>query len=194
MRRPCQSRRPLRITPYALRIGNAFGCPCVFRLRFARRLCIFYVDIENRFPTPSKVSASSRERGASNALFRSGSLLRVTYCREITFQHAGNVSKTVSMEVRVERPTDHVIAYTTAFTQHGSSGTLTHGANSGPALFDALPTVDMGFYQGIADVIYSGNQTFQTPSVIPVLRSRRRQTDDAGRFLPQLSGLPGRCV
>lgn len=75
----------------------------------------------------------------------------------------GNVSKTVSIEVRVDRPTDHVIAYTTDFTQHGTAGTLTHGEDSGPALFDALPTIDMAFYQSIADTVYTGDQTFQTP-------------------------------
>jgi len=75
----------------------------------------------------------------------------------------GEASKTLSINVRIDRPTDHVIAYTNSFVQKGGSGTLTYGAGAGPAQFDALPTVDMVYYGSRADTSYLGDQTFTNP-------------------------------
>lgn len=76
-----------------------------------------------------------------------------------------NANKTVSVNVSVRRPTDHVIAYTNSFTVHGAAGVLTYSPGHGPAQFDVLPYPDMVYYQSIADVVYAGNQTFQSETL-----------------------------
>ena len=71
-------------------------------------------------------------------------------------------SKEVQVDVHADRATDHIIAYKDALDFDGVSVVLTYGPGHGPKQFDVLPYPDMVYYQGKADSIYGGNQTFQS--------------------------------
>lgn len=63
----------------------------------------------------------------------------------------GKVVRTVMIEVEVDRPTDHIVAYTSGLIVHGSSGTF---SSPDTVQFDALPTVDLDYYRNLASYVY----------------------------------------
>ena len=74
-----------------------------------------------------------------------------------------DASKTISVGVGLDLPTDHVISYTNLFTQNGTSGDVIYPEDAPPIYFGALPIVDLAFYESIADTVYtppSGIETF----------------------------------
>ena len=82
----------------------------------------------------------------------------------------GSASKAISVEINIEYAggggtLDHIILYKNFFTELGAAGTLVHDADSGPLQVSDLPAIDLGYYMGIADVTYTGDQSFQSTTL-----------------------------
>ena len=75
----------------------------------------------------------------------------------ISVGNAGGKIDTIRVEVHIDPPSDHVGSYTDAWSNDGN---LVFPEGNGPAQFQVLPTVDMGYYLSIADSVYYGDQSF----------------------------------
>ena len=81
----------------------------------------------------------------------------------------GSATKTISVEVNIEYDLEstlnHIILYKNHYTEIGTPGVLIHDPGSGPLQVSDLPSLDAAYYQGIADVVYAGNKTFNNASL-----------------------------